>query len=226
MQHTGGRPDAVVFDFVGTLAHPEPDVATVYAEIGKRFGSKLGRAQIALRFHEAYQRTDWSDARDIAQRESWRSVVRAVFKDVPQPDPVFDQLWTHFSDSRNWRLFPDVLPELRALRSSGFRLAIASNFDGRLPSIVAGLGLANLVEGTYCSGHLGHAKPTPAFFDAISRALEIRPHQLLMVGDDLQRDVIAAIDAGWQALQLVREAEASGTALRTLESLHRRWPTC
>ncbi len=42
--------DAVFFDAVGTLIHPEPAAAQAYAEIGRRHGSQLAPAVIrALR---------------------------------------------------------------------------------------------------------------------------------------------------------------------------------
>ena len=32
---------AVFFDAVGTMIHPDPPAATVYARVGRRFGSRL-----------------------------------------------------------------------------------------------------------------------------------------------------------------------------------------
>ena len=39
---SAGAIRAVFFDAVGTLIHPEPAAATVYARIGQRFGTRLG----------------------------------------------------------------------------------------------------------------------------------------------------------------------------------------
>src|SRR5207302_1039003 len=47
---------AVFFDAVGTLIHPEPPAGAVYAEVGRRHGSRLTAAEIARRFAAAFRR--------------------------------------------------------------------------------------------------------------------------------------------------------------------------
>ena len=46
---------AVVFDAVGTVIHPDPPAAEVYVEVGRRFGSRLGMADIVGRFAAAFR---------------------------------------------------------------------------------------------------------------------------------------------------------------------------
>ena len=50
---------------------------------------------------------------------------------------------------------------------------MCSNFDSRLPGILRGLGLAQLVDAVVVSGeHAGAEKPGPVLFEAAIRALE------------------------------------------------------
>ena len=54
---------AVVFDAVGTLIRPEPSVAAVYSEIGKRHGAHLDPAEVRARVPGAFARQFGSRAR-------------------------------------------------------------------------------------------------------------------------------------------------------------------
>lgn len=53
-------------------------------------------------------------------------------------------LYEDFSGSRNWQVFPDVIPSLINLKSAGVLLGAISNFDDRLCRFVAVDGLAIL----------------------------------------------------------------------------------
>jgi putative hydrolase of the HAD superfamily len=46
---------AIYFDAVGTLVHPEPAVAVVYADAARRFGSHYRADDLATRFQRAFQ---------------------------------------------------------------------------------------------------------------------------------------------------------------------------
>src|SRR5207253_3715625 len=56
---TGVR--AVVFDAVGTLITPDPPAPAVYAEVGRKFGSRLGVEVIAARFRAAFRAGEETD---------------------------------------------------------------------------------------------------------------------------------------------------------------------
>src|SRR5207249_1370969 len=85
---------AVVFDAVGTLIHPDPPAAEVYAAAGQRFGSRHAADAIRTRFraafareeavdHAAGHRTD--DAREIRR---WQAIVATVLDDVAVGDDL------------------------------------------------------------------------------------------------------------------------------------------
>jgi FMN phosphatase YigB (HAD superfamily) len=73
----------------------------------------------------------------------------------------------------------------------------------------------------YISSQIGHKKPGLEFFRAIERSLQVQPEQILLVGDDLENDYLAACRAGWQALLLDRERQSPSdlTAAATLQTL-------
>ena len=49
---------AVVFDAVGTLLHPDPAAGEAYAVVGRRLGSQLSLAEITRRFAVAFAREE------------------------------------------------------------------------------------------------------------------------------------------------------------------------
>ena len=136
---------AVFFDAVGTLIHPAPPAPTVYAEIGRRFGSQWTVAEIAPRFRQAFvkqelldraNRLRTSEAREI---ERWKQIVAEVLPDVSEPAACFAELFAHFGRPDAWRCEPDAETTLRTLAGRGFTLGLASNYDRRLRPVAKSL---------------------------------------------------------------------------------------
>src|SRR5438067_2160826 len=79
---------AVAFDAVGTLIHPEPSAAEVYASIGRRFGSRLEVAEIRTRFRAAFAEQEVIDrasgwvTSEERERHRWQDIVARVLDDV------------------------------------------------------------------------------------------------------------------------------------------------
>src|SRR5438093_5444020 len=140
----GQRIRAVFFDAVGTLLHPEPAAATVYAEVGRRHGSRLNAAVIEGRFRAALARQDHVDRanewRTCEQREveRWRAIVGEVLDDVADPAACFGELYRHFSEPRHWRCDPAAGEVIAELQRRGRVVGLASNFDHRLRAVIAG----------------------------------------------------------------------------------------
>jgi FMN phosphatase YigB (HAD superfamily) len=109
---------------------------------------------------------------------------------------------------------------LPALHARGYLLGIASNFDGRLHGIVRGLPDLAACERTFVSSEIGWTKPDPRFFAAVQERLAAQPHEILLVGDDWEADILGARAAGWQAAFLAREGAPKGhAALASLDEL-------
>src|SRR5215471_10367041 len=125
-----GTTRAVFFDAVGTLLHPEPSAAVVYAQVGNRFGSHYTQREIARRFGAAFRRQEAADRAagwvTSAEREKrrWREIVSEVLDDVSDPDGCFEVLYDHFSRPDAWRLEPGADALFATLSSRGFRLGL------------------------------------------------------------------------------------------------------
>jgi len=124
-----------------------------------------------------------------------------------------------FSDPDSWRVADDVRPALETLRRDGVRLAVVSNWDSRLPRLLATLGLDGYFETLGVSALEGCEKPDPALFRAVLRRLGADPAQALHVGDVPELDLAGARAAGVDALLIDREGRAGTPAIRTLRDL-------
>ncbi len=100
---------------------------------------------------------------------------------------------------------PEISRTLNRLASMGLRLAVVSNGgpaqrrkleQARLP--------AELFEAIVISSEVGVAKPAPGIFTLALNRIGLANHEVLMVGDSPEHDIVgaraAAIASGWIAL--------------------------
>jgi len=71
------------------------------------------------------------------------------------------------------------------------------------------VGLSQFIRGYFCFGNLGVTKGTPEFFHRIVDRLSLNPNEVTMVGDNLENDIIPAIEAGLNAIWLCRNGGLS-----------------
>ncbi|HEY1861150.1 MAG TPA: HAD family hydrolase, partial [Gemmataceae bacterium] len=166
---------AVFFDAVGTLIHPEPPAPAVYAQVGRRFGSRLSLEIIRDRFLAAFQREELADRaneyRTSEEREveRWRNIVYSVLNDVTDREACFAELFAHFAHPEFWRCDADAEVTLCELAARGYQLGLASNYDTRLRSVVAGLPALNPLSDLVISSEVGWRKPAPAVYAQVGR---------------------------------------------------------
>jgi putative hydrolase of the HAD superfamily len=100
--------------------------------------------------------------------------------------------------------YPDALDALTALRGS-LPMAVLTNGARCLQrEKLDGAGLAGWFDFVLVSGDIGIGKPDPRVFAACAERLGLEPGGLLMIGDSLDRDIVGAHGAGFQALWVDR----------------------
>jgi putative hydrolase of the HAD superfamily len=106
----------------------------------------------------------------------------------------------------------DLPDTLAALRADGLRLAVTSNTGfltgAQMRPVLAGFGLR--VDHRVFSDEVGHAKPAPEIFAHLAGAADLRPAEILHVGDNERADVRGALAAGLHALWYRPEGEGAG----------------
>lgn len=208
---------AVFFDAVGTLLHPVPSAAEVYAQIGRQFGSRRTLAEIGPRFRAAFRQEEALDfqqgLRTSEAREElrWRRIVAAVLDDVIDPEACFQELFAHFARPAAWRCDPDAAVLIQAMAARGLDLGLASNYDQRLHMVVAGFPQLALLRHVIVSAEIGWRKPASEFFAILAERAGCPLEQVLLVGDDRINDYDGARAAGLHALLLDPRDEGMGT---------------
>lgn len=135
----------------------------------------------------------------FAERGEWLSDSEVALREATRMDAMRGA----------WRLFDDALPCLHLLRSAGLMLAAITNASGshQRAKLVA-LGLIDTFDVLVIAGEVGLAKPDPAIFHLACTRLGVRRDQVVHVGDRLDLDAMAAVEAGLLAgVWLVRDAQ-------------------
>ncbi len=219
---------AVCFDAVGTLIYPFPPVSEAYGRIGRRHGASLKSDEIDRRFRAAFQRQEEQDRRlgyhtdEARERQRWAAIVAEVFHDQPDPAGPLAELWDHFARSDAWACFPDVASCLGWLKTHGYQIGIASNYDRRLRSVVAGLPPLGNCDLLAISAEIGWRKPALPFFTGMLQAIHQPAERVLLVGDDWENDYQGGTQAGLQVILVDRQQrDPAMPALASLDELPR-----
>jgi putative hydrolase of the HAD superfamily len=137
----------------------------------------------------------------------WRAFLKRVrgFLDGGEVSvEAFERLVSHFRDPASWAVYDDVLPAVDALAGREILLAVVSNWDSHLPTLLEGLGLASRFRTVSVSAIEETGKPEPEIFLRTCARLSVAPAETLHVGDSLAEDYEGARAAGLRALLLDR----------------------
>lgn len=109
------------------------------------------------------------------------------------------------------KLYPDVFPALQSLQAAGAKMAVISNTTN--PGFIKSaerisLGLDSFFEFSIYSSEVPYRKPHPCIFELAVKRLQLRPADILFVGDTLEMDVAGPQAVGMKAAWLNREKEA------------------
>ncbi|MFL5884908.1 MAG: HAD family hydrolase, partial [Thermoleophilaceae bacterium] len=122
-------------------------------------------------------------------------------------------------ESIRFEPYPDAEPALRELRDRGFTLVVASNWDCSLREVLAGAGLATMLDGVVTSAEVGTRKPDPALFGVALQVARSDPDDAVHVGDSLENDVAGARSMGIEPVLLDRGTGGARDGVTTIASL-------
>lgn len=201
--------EVVLLDGYGTLLDlpdPVPRLQRLLTRAGHRHDT--ARVAAALRAEIAFYRLNHVRGRDAASLAALREECAAVLRDGLDGDaPPPDRLAPLLVESLRFRLFPDALPALDALRAAGVRLGVVSNWDCGLDGLLAELGIADRFAVVATSAEAGAAKPDPAIFRHALARLGAPAHAALHCGDLPDTDCLGATRAGVAAVIVDRRGE-------------------
>jgi putative hydrolase of the HAD superfamily len=210
---------AALFDAAGTLIELREPVGETYARYAREYGVDLPGWRIDDAFRRVFANAPplvfpgiAPDAVTTLERAWWRESVRSTFLATDGTarfddfDACFDALFEAFSQTDTWRLRPGCLAMLERLRARGIAIGVVSNFDRRLPGLLARLGIAPLVDTVVLPSDAGAAKPDPRIFELALARLGVTAAAAVFVGDSPDDDLRGAEATGLRTVDVKRLA--------------------
>ncbi len=207
-------PPVILFDAAETLMFLPRSVGEHYAAVAAHVGVTANAGTLDRAFRRAWKAMP---ARNVTpdggpqpddDKGWWRDLVRlAANEALPRDldfDAYFEAVYAHFAEPGVWQAFPEVEHVLEALAARGARLGVVSNFDRRLHSTLADLGLAECFAHVVLSSEVGADKPHPRIFERACALFGVARADALHVGDDPVRDWRGAESAGLRIFRLSR----------------------
>ena len=224
-------PSAVFFDMGSTLSYQDPPREDILAG----FFAERGHPRPVQEVRRALLDADtwwhlWTEEfpfgwRDKTKTQDMRIQYRQTFLTSLRLDTVaelrepLNNLWQASIMRRHNAIYPDVLPTLRALRQRGYKLAVVSNWDDSLQSHCDELGLTPLFDTIVGSLYVGFEKPDVRIFQVALERLNLRPEQVIHIGDMYPSDIVGARRAGIRPILLDRFDLQSGADCLRIRSL-------
>ena len=219
------RYEAVLFDALGTLVRLEPPWPFLRTALATRgIDVTEDEAREAMRAEMAYyieHHPEGADADSLAELRQRCAGVMAEHLPPPAAAALSAQESIEvLLESLRFTPFPDAAPTLGRLRAADVRVAVVSNWDCSLGTVLGELGLAGLLDTVVTSAEAGARKPAPAIFEAALARLQSPPEAAILVGDSLDTDVAGGQAAGIRSVLLDRTgAAADNTGVERIVTL-------
>lgn len=213
---------AILFDLGGTLMYARDEWTPVEARADLMFAERLRAAGMELdpstfantfrkRLREYYIRreeslfetTYLSVARELLQEIGYDNVTEPVIRSAL--DAMFAVT------QANWILEDDALPTLTILQSSGYRMGIVSNAGDNKDvfQLADKFQIEPFFDFILTSAACSYRKPHSRIFELAVAHWSIPAHEIAMVGDTLEADILGAQNAGLFGIWITRRANPS-----------------
>ena len=106
------------------------------------------------------------------------------------------------------KLYPEVMPVLNILKNMGVRMGVVSNTTNprfMKENEMQEAGLKPYFEFAIYSSDTPYRKPHPSIFELAIENLNMKPKEILVVGDNISLDVIGAKNVGMKSAWINRE---------------------
>ena len=203
----------VLFDAGDTLITADPPVHEVALTVANQFFPDLAPPLLlsALAAARAFFRkyyVNYSSRDENRLLADMAQAMRTALRETADVDIDFLPFVKRVRDSIRYHPFPDVLPTLRSLRKLGKTLAVVSNWDPTLPTLLAELGLAEFFNFILPSAEVGVEKPDRRIFRLALQRLGVKSQEVVHIGDQYEADVVGARAVGIMPILLDRKGQA------------------
>ncbi|XP_064026992.1 haloacid dehalogenase-like hydrolase domain-containing protein 3 [Pogoniulus pusillus] len=202
----------LTWDAKDTLLRLRQPVGDSYAAEARARGLQVPAAALSRSFREAYgaqsrRFPNYGRGQGLSSRQWWADVVQQTFvlsgvHDRAVLAAMAEKLYDDFCSADNWELLPGASQTLSRCQQRGFRMAVVSNFDQRLETILCQCHLRHYFDFVLTSEATGFAKPDGRIFQQALSLAGVPPGQAAHIGDDYARDYLAARALGMHSFLL------------------------
>lgn len=194
---------AVLFDLDDTLIFAYANPAPAWRAVAEEFAPYLGAAPVdavakALADSTAVFLSDDENRRRwrLEQVVTRRSVVRHALEKAGFPDlaKLAEDIADRYASYReeNMFLYPDAYQVIDHFREQGLRLGLVTNGATEVQNAkIDRFGLRNRFDHFQVEEEAGFGKPDGRAYRETLAALNVRPEEAIMIGDDLVWDVLS-----------------------------------
>ncbi len=210
-------PKVIFFDAVGTLFGVRDSVGTVYQAIAEKYDVEADANDIDAAFYQSFAQASplafaITNPEMLQQQEFdwWKSLAVTTFRQAglldkfTDFDSFFQELYLYFSTEKPWFIYQDVIPNLQNWQQKKVTLAIISNFDSRLYSVLKALKLESFFSSITISSEVGAAKPSQEIFATALAKHNCLPEEAWHIGDSFTDDYQGAKEIGITGFWLKR----------------------
>jgi len=201
------KPKLIIFDLFGTLAFPveklkREDFFAFYKKIGIELKTNQDiKSFISLFTQMSNQATSWHDLSEKLLKGFLRKA------DLEKTQALAD----FYKENLVYKLYDDV----KEIVNLPFQKAILTSGAGFL---IKKLGLEKFAE-VFTPKETKFLKPDKRAFLAVLEKLKVKPEEALMVGDEIERDLIPAKNLGMEVILIDRKNKIENAQFEKINSL-------
>jgi len=203
------KKQAVIFDMDGVIS----DTQKFHSEVEALLLKNLGITMTPETISQTYAGV--TDERMFSELFAKHGVPVATVKDV------VSKKWDLIHELARGKItaVPFVIPLIRTLKKSGFKLAIASASTATfINEVVAALDIGKYFDAIVSAQEVQHGKPAPDIFLLAAQRLDVEP-QAIVVIEDGKSGMVGATAAQMKSIGLVVDTSDDYPATKLVSSL-------
>lgn len=201
------KPKLIIFDLFGTLIFQTSKIKKEdFFVFYKSLGIKLEKKEDFENFSKIFAKATKSSS-------SWQELSQKVIKETlgEENKEKVDKLAQFLKENLIYQLFEDA----KEIINLPFQKAILTDAPHFLFS---NLGLEKYFQ-IFTPKETKFLKPDERAFLAVLDFFRVKPKEVLMVGDEIERDLISAKKLGMEAILIDRESKIKNPPIRKISSL-------
>lgn len=213
----------VFFDLDGTLLQSTVAFRAVFVDVLNRHGVAITMERLEAIVLSCWP---WYEAGVVAHRGDelafWQGFNTEVCRAAGAGERAGELglvVTETFRGRDTPRLYPDVIPCLDTLQAAGYALGIITARPDA-SRLLAPLGIGDRFQVVVDAFTCGSAKQDAASYHHAVRQAGVAPAQAVHVGDEIERDILPARDAGMRAVLLDRDRRHRDVPFPRFADLH------